>query len=440
MLEREMGLKTALPIDGIKIHQEYKDMAPEMLPNEFQTLKESIIRHGLYYALVVNKEGILLDGHHRYDICKMIGIEPSIEVRRFDDDLHEKLFIYESACRRRNLNEWQKINLALSTEKVLKEIARQNTLANLKQNQNQNREQLPSRSNELVGDVAKTAAKSAGLSPATYKRARTIVEKGTEEQKQKLMLGKTSINKEYNVIRRLEKREQLVKEAEKDNLSLPDKVNLIYGDFRTVASQIPDNSVDLILTDLPYDEGSLPLYKELAILSKRKLKPGGSILSLYGDRLRRRFIDYLENDGDLVENCTIHIKLQSNFARDYDKGIVRKQKDMLWFYKGPHRQKTGELLEDLIESKRPEKILDVWQQSPIESEKIISRLTVENQVVFDPMMGTGTNGIAALKLNRKFVGIEIDHETFDRAKSAIGQTQRSISQIQSEDIVMKGDE
>ena len=45
------------------------------------------------------------------------------------------------------------------------------------------------------------------------------------------MLGKTSINKEYNVIRHLEKREQLVKEAEKDNLSLPDKVNLIYGDF-----------------------------------------------------------------------------------------------------------------------------------------------------------------------------------------------------------------
>ena len=83
-----------------------------------------------------------------------------------------------------------------------------------------------------------------------------------------------------------------------------------------------------------------PLYKELAILSKRKLKPGGSILSLYGDRLRRRLIDYLENDGDPVENCTIHITY-SNFARDYDKGIVRKQKDMLWFYKRPHRQKTG---------------------------------------------------------------------------------------------------
>jgi DNA (cytosine-5)-methyltransferase 1/site-specific DNA-methyltransferase (adenine-specific) len=35
------------------------------------------------------------------------------------------------------------------------------------------------------------------------------------------------------------------------------------------------------------------------------------------------------------------------------------------------------------------------------------------------MMGTGTNGIAALKINRKFIGIEKDLETFDIAKERI---------------------
>jgi DNA modification methylase len=30
--------------------------------------------------------------------------------------------------------------------------------------------------------------------------------------------------------------------------------------------------------------------------------------------------------------------------------------------------------------------------------------TVENQIVFDPMMGTGTTGIAVLKLKRQFLG------------------------------------
>jgi DNA modification methylase len=40
-------------------------------------------------------------------------------------------------------------------------------------------------------------------------------------------------------------------------------------------------------------------------------------------------------------------------------------------------------------------------------------------IVLDPMMGTGTTGIAALNLNRKFIGIEQDKETFDIAKAKI---------------------
>jgi uracil phosphoribosyltransferase len=37
---------------------------------------------------------------------------------------------------------------------------------------------------------------------------------------------------------------------------------------------------------------------------------------------------------------------------------------------------------------------------------LIPKLTLENQIVFDPMMGTGTTGIAALKLKRQFLGLE----------------------------------
>jgi hypothetical protein len=87
--------------------------------------------------------------------------------------------------------------------------------------------------------------------------------------------------------------------------------------------------------------------------------------------LRRKFVEYLEGDAGLTENCTLHIKLQSKFARDYEKGIVRKQKPMLWYYKGPQRENTIELIEDLIESETPDKILHKWQQSLIEAEKII---------------------------------------------------------------------
>jgi hypothetical protein len=99
------------------------------------------------------------------------------------------------------------------------------------------------------------------------------------------------------------------------------------------------------------------------------------------------------------------------------KRVLLENKNMLWYYKGPKRADTGELIEDLIESETPDKELHDWQQSSPESEKIMLRETVENHVVFDPVMGVGTNGISALKLYRMFIGIEINKETY---KIAIG--------------------
>ena len=123
-----------------------------------------------------------------------------------------------------------------------------------------------------------------------------------------------------------------------------DKFRRIPGDFITVSAEIADNSVDLILTDLPYGEEYRPLYKELALLAKRTLKPGGSIICFYGDRLCREFVSTLENYAGLIENCSLHVKLQGPFSRDYQKGIVRKQKPMLWYYKGPKMADTGEVI------------------------------------------------------------------------------------------------
>jgi len=68
----------------------------------------------------------------------------------------------------------------------------------------------------------------------------------------------------------------------------------------------------------------------------------------------------------------------------------------------------------------PDKILHEWIQSPVEAEHIIKNLTLKNQIILDPMMGTGTTGVAAIKLNRKFIGIEKDRVTFEIARSNIG--------------------
>lgn len=45
-------------------------------------------------------------------------------------------------------------------------------------------------------------------------------------------------------------------------------------------------------------------------------------------------------------------------------------------------------------------------------EVLISNSTQENETVLDPFMGVGATGIASKKLNRNFIGCEIDKEYF----------------------------
>ena len=101
---------------------------------------------------------------------------------------------------------------------------------------------------------------------------------------------------------------------------------------------------------------------------------------------------------------------------------------MLWYFKrsgngnsqGPTMYSD---IEDLIESQPADKTMHEWEQSTIEANHIIKPLTVEGQIVLDPFMGYGTNGMAALELNRKFIGIEIDKEHYSRGSLQVKQIQ-----------------
>ena len=75
---------------------------------------------------------------------------------------------------------------------------------------------------------------------------------------------------------------------------------------------------------------------------------------------------------------------------------------------------------DVIHSTRPDKTMHDWAQSPTEAEYLISKLTInENALVVDPFLGSGTFLIPAIKLGRYAIGVEIDKEVFDRARSYI---------------------
>ena len=186
-----------------------------------------------------------------------------------------------------------------------------------------------------------------------------------------------------------------------------------------IITKIPDGSVSLIILDPPYAEEYWHLYEALPNIVMTKLKPTGHFISTFGDVMKRRFMNILEDEG-LIYNTDISIQLQGPFSHDQRLRLSRKKKDLLWYYKGPQLITNG-LLQNLITSERPEKNLHEWQQSQKESEYIISTLTFPNtgDIVVDLMMGAGTNVKAAMGCggNRRAIGIEIDQKTFEIARA-----------------------
>lgn len=60
---------------------------------------------------------------------------------------------------------------------------------------------------------------------------------------------------------------------------------------------------------------------------------------------------------------------------------------------------------------------------PLElAEKVISNFSASGSIILDPFLGTGTTGVAAKTLGRKFIGIEIDKDYFDIASKRINET------------------
>ena len=212
----------------------------------------------------------------------------------------------------------------------------------------------------------------------------------------------------------------MIKESQHSSSELPSNVQLIHGNFIDISKNIPDNSIDLIITDPPYSERSLSLYKELAVIARRVLKPGASIISYCGTYGIPQVLDYMKEAG-LTYYWIIAVKLQGSFARGWTKGISIKWKPLVWHIKGKDRFDTTDFISDLVDSTSPDKMSHDWQQSVNEAHHIISRLTVENQTVLDLMMGSGTTGIAALQLHRKFIGIELEEETFRIATARVNQ-------------------
>jgi DNA modification methylase len=188
-------------------------------------------------------------------------------------------------------------------------------------------------------------------------------------------------------------------------------------------TDLAHDSIDLIFTDPDYTGPNLHLYGPLGKMAFRVLKPGGSLIAYAGHYALPEILDHLNDSGlnywwilAAIHHCVC--------VRQHGPRVVVTFKPLIWFVKGKNKRITPDYIVDSIKS--PDE--DHWKRKLREAEHVISRLTVENQVVFDPFCTIGTTGIAALKLGRRFIGLCADKETLEIASNNI-TNQRIIKDI-----------
>jgi len=235
-------------------------------------------------------------------------------------------------------------------------------------------------------------------------------------------------------------------------------MNLMLGDCLERMKEIPDGSVDLILADPPYGTTAckwdsvidLPLMWEQL---KRIIKSNGAIV-LFGSEPFSSFLrvsnikmfryDWIWEKEQGIgfanankmpmkkhEVVSVFYKKLPKYCPQgllpFSKKVVRKETDV-----GEYMGKNG-VSNTTYEQKYtnyPTSVLEFSRnkvgtvhptQKPVAlMEYLINTYTQEGETVLDFVMGSGTTGLAAKNLNRKFIGIEKDAGYFEIARQRLG--------------------
>jgi hypothetical protein len=185
----------------ITINPDYDRQVPKLSQQEYSSLKQDIHEYGQLYPIIVNQDGVVLDGHHRFRICEELGKEPEYKVKEFKDDAEERLFVIKSnlAGKGRHLNKFRRTELALKLKPDLKEIARRNESLGGK-NKKKSTRRKGDRNLTPLGRVVDEIARMANVSRDTVTKVEKIIESLEEEDIERLRAEEVSINQAYNQI------------------------------------------------------------------------------------------------------------------------------------------------------------------------------------------------------------------------------------------------
>lgn len=239
---------------------------------------------------------------------------------------------------------------------------------------------------------------------------------------------------------------------------------LMQGDCIELMQSLPNNSVDLILCDLPYNKthnswDSEIDFEKLWDEYNRIIKEHGAIVLFGQTNFSARLI--MSNEK-LFRYTLIWDKVRKTGFLNANRMPLRQHEDILVFYKklptyNPQMQEGGEpshsrgkkwhskgktadkgkhygtYNHNYPVSKRttkypssiltfPNKVqnnLHPTQKPVALLEYLIKTYTNEDELVLDNCMGSGSTGVACVSTNRNFIGMELNSKYYNIAKDRI---------------------
>lgn len=385
----------------MKIDNEIKSFIPELSKEEFNQLEESIKNEGCRDAIVLWGD-IIVDGHNRFSICEKHDIKYRTIQREFTDKNAVKIWVIENQLGRRNMNNYQKGVLVLALKPLYE--------ARAKENQIKHGLTAPGKNNTSANlgesvDVREELAKKANISHGTMAKIMKIEASATPEAKARLCSGQTSIDKEYQLIVNKETSDRMKSENESSDQHVEPSGNfdLKIGNFKEHIKSIADESVTLILTELPYPKEYVDVWKELAMEAKRVLKPGGFMI------LHSQQNNLPELINILGEHLTYYwlgvFYKKQKLCWDYTLEIMNKAKPTLFYYKEPLKAHNGFV--DIFQNDSTE--YPDWYNNEKYLRNIISVFSKSGDTILDPFMHTNGLAVIANKKNRLTVGFCSKH-------------------------------
>ncbi|SDR52772.1 DNA-methyltransferase [Paraburkholderia tuberum] len=224
---------------------------------------------------------------------------------------------------------------------------------------------------------------------------------------------------------------------------------LFLGDCRAVMPELAAESIDMVWTDPPYGhnnaDGDLLSRMDVVLRSARKTR-ATPIANDSPDSMREVVDGMLTQAARVLRAdccccCCCGGGPRPTFAwlalRMDEKGLSffhsviwdKRNPGIGWRYRRQHEMvmvahRAGgrlmwneevEAIPNVISATKPRDLYHPNEKPLRLMEQMIRAHTVPGQVVLDPFMGSGSTGVAAAKLGRRFVGIELDPVHFDTA-------------------------